>query len=581
MGHEGVTWQPKPKRVLGVHRAVKVAVAREHTVILSGTNAPVFKNKNVLNLEDLAASVATRHVDMFNALQVSAVADRFDNKHLVQYSRRFIECNMDGVLNVCQKSVLNHVLTEKVSSVFCIKDASRDSDVHPLMLEMITFTSSRNACLRCDELPNLDAWIGEVVEIKRSGWSPKLKSTVEARPKKKEATDEPSRLDQAQTVIKSLNLTDVPNAEKSMVSIKREIRAIEKKLLQISRLRSRKESGHDLHQEETSKILRERHYESELALLRCAEKEVENKLVTLYEDTRSKNAAKIPVAMKKDNVPKSAVALSDAYRCVQCDVMCTDRVNFEMHLNGRKHRNRMAFLAEQEKETVARSMAQEQLRTQLETQCTPAREVVKSMPSAWKVEKSAATPPKFSLPPPPVPVPATLAPSSTPSLKDIMQQEERSMQLRSKKRTPVTQVARRTNERSRSLADFVAPTKAAVALPSSWASDNFSATRQPILSFHSIQRQEVKKKQVEDKQCGVSGKWFVESRPRAGSFREIEEAAAKEREHLLLVEEQRRIEAQIAAERKTISQRSVEKKKTKRTRQSKPRKRGNGVKVEK
>lgn len=76
MGHEGVRWQPSPKRVPGVHRAVGVAVAKEHTVVLIGTTFPgVAPSKGFESLETLSALKVVEYIDLFNVLPILIMAE--------------------------------------------------------------------------------------------------------------------------------------------------------------------------------------------------------------------------------------------------------------------------------------------------------------------------------------------------------------------------------------------------------------------------------------------------------------------------------------------------------------------------
>lgn len=77
LGHEGVRWQPNPKRVPGVHRAVDVAVAKEHTILLIGTSFPsVPKTKKLPSLDVLAAHKVAEYVDLFNVIPIMMMAER-------------------------------------------------------------------------------------------------------------------------------------------------------------------------------------------------------------------------------------------------------------------------------------------------------------------------------------------------------------------------------------------------------------------------------------------------------------------------------------------------------------------------
>lgn len=77
LGHEGVRWQPNPKRVPGVHRAVDVAVSKEHTILLIGTSFPsIPKNERLPCLDVLAAHKVAEYVDLFNVIPVLMMAER-------------------------------------------------------------------------------------------------------------------------------------------------------------------------------------------------------------------------------------------------------------------------------------------------------------------------------------------------------------------------------------------------------------------------------------------------------------------------------------------------------------------------
>jgi inhibitor of Bruton tyrosine kinase len=76
MGHEGVRWQPSPKRVPGVHRAVSVAVAKEHTVVLIGTIFPsIPQTSGLQSLELLSAQTVVTYVDLFNVVPILIMAE--------------------------------------------------------------------------------------------------------------------------------------------------------------------------------------------------------------------------------------------------------------------------------------------------------------------------------------------------------------------------------------------------------------------------------------------------------------------------------------------------------------------------
>jgi hypothetical protein len=68
------------------------------------------------------------------------------------------------------------------------------------------------------------------------------------------------------------------------------------------------------------------------------------------------------------------------------------------------------------------------------------------------------------------------------------------------------------------------------------------------ISFLDIQQEEQDFKAKQDQSYASNGKWFIERRERAGSFNEIQNEAAREREEQMVIEEQLWIERQILEE---------------------------------
>jgi len=150
LGHEGVRFQPIPKRVMGVSRAVDVCAAKDHTVLLMGTSFPNLHHKTkpepelkagkatkIPALAQLAAVEVAKHVDMFNVLPILIMAERTNSEYLVEYCEKFVELNLDGVLNVAQKSTLDTYLNEQLSSGLLLLDSDpRDRRDRPLAMRI-------------------------------------------------------------------------------------------------------------------------------------------------------------------------------------------------------------------------------------------------------------------------------------------------------------------------------------------------------------------------------------------------------------------------------------------------------------
>ena len=86
LGHDGCRWCPNPKRVPGVHRAVDVAVAKEHTILLIGASFPAIpKIDTLLRLEHSAARKVAEYVDLFNVIPILIMAERTEVRILNLY----------------------------------------------------------------------------------------------------------------------------------------------------------------------------------------------------------------------------------------------------------------------------------------------------------------------------------------------------------------------------------------------------------------------------------------------------------------------------------------------------------------
>jgi alpha-tubulin suppressor-like RCC1 family protein len=162
LGHKGTKYQPTPKRVAGVFRALDVKVSREHTALLLGTTfpslpSPVSVNVNVNvnvglssslhqypsdnnsnarrgvpdatgtdtdkllpvlvrvpvpSLQALCERAVASQMDLFNAIPTLLTAERLHAQGLVTYGAKFIQHNLDGVLALAKQRHLDTLLDE-------------------------------------------------------------------------------------------------------------------------------------------------------------------------------------------------------------------------------------------------------------------------------------------------------------------------------------------------------------------------------------------------------------------------------------------------------------------------------------
>ena len=148
LGHKGVKWQPSPRKVKRVHRAVGLAAAKEHTCILVGTSFPCLPRsyqtsetvtKQPLSLKDNAAIEIARNIDVSNVIPVAAVTQRLNSKPLMSYCEKFIEMNLDGVLSACNMADLDSFLANTQffdSSSSNVLNCTNDGIFHPFLYQI-------------------------------------------------------------------------------------------------------------------------------------------------------------------------------------------------------------------------------------------------------------------------------------------------------------------------------------------------------------------------------------------------------------------------------------------------------------
>jgi len=114
LGHEGRRYQPLPRRVPGVYRAVQLALAKEHTVLLVATykpSIPLFDKESTLQL--LCERQLALKVDIFNVLWALQVAQRLYSQYLIEFCKSFLRRNIDAVLAYSKKEDLYLFLQEE------------------------------------------------------------------------------------------------------------------------------------------------------------------------------------------------------------------------------------------------------------------------------------------------------------------------------------------------------------------------------------------------------------------------------------------------------------------------------------
>ena len=505
LGHEGVRWQPSPKRVCGVNRAVAVSAAKEHTILLMGATFPPMKQhcspapSKIPSLEQLAAQEVAKHVDLFNALPILMTAERTNCRYLVEHCQEFVRLNLDGVLNVGQKSIMDMYLNEQVASGLLLLDEDpRDRRERPLIMRIALAASGEREGLlesetilsdpvdwmkSCEKLSKKDTLKQLVNRIRReaaaarpvvysnpkfrcrsssslgsysesfgeSGGRPRSSSNVSdgGRERKMSSSERCIML----TTNMDLSSRELVQAKHDCLS--KEIRGLKKRLNQISKLESLQKEGEEqenptlLSAEQQEKIGRRSQLESELCIFQPALARVEKRMgqynlrprrlssegATEVEersngDQKSMASPEQTEAEQKspeNKAQESARAVS--LRCAMCNIACPDETSYALHMSGRKHRNRVAQEAEEERTRTAAAIMEERHRQQLQAMSNPkkSRQPPPTPLSAWSKKKENPTTsakPKYKLPSPPNQAQEIVEKKSK-SLQEIMAEEER------------------------------------------------------------------------------------------------------------------------------------------------------------
>ncbi|KAL7467562.1 hypothetical protein ACHAXS_007806 [Conticribra weissflogii] len=530
LGHKGVRWQPKPRRVKRVHQAVGVALAKEHTVLLIGTSLPAlprlepcadndFSSRSIsrtdklspLSLQDSALIEISRNLDMFNVIPIAIASYRLSCRPLICFCEKFLEMNLGGVLSVTNQGDLEMFLNARAGfEEISFRGFSNDGPFHPILYSLA------NSKDWIEHSSSFLYSLSHLIEVK-SGLSSSRITTQQRKKKDKVRVD--------QIIEKKIDMELGENANASVV-------------LQES-------MGISVTSDQTLEKLPAKKLFQEIECL-----------------------------------PRKSHQRSSKYYCDICEVSCPDSDSYTLHKNGRKHRNRLYHVKAEEEKTVAESMM-DMKRMQLmdsdgrdvyfKNQMMKGKPVTPIFPSHLpqkptpnKISKIAknvwASPTVTSSSNSKEAAPMTKIRSN--SFQEIMNQEakraiasvgkhpdlSKSFVSVSSKKSPPS-----SSKNSVSLSSFLdkkhVQTKEKIV--GGWASNPSvpKETLQKATSFFDIQKEEEAMKSKEDHMSRLSGnKWFIHQRERAASIGEIQSQQKKDEEWLQLVEEQKQIEEQIALE---------------------------------
>ncbi|KAI2497823.1 hypothetical protein MHU86_16657 [Fragilaria crotonensis] len=395
MGHQGIRWQPSPKRVEGVHRAVSVAVAKEHTVLLLGTSFPELPRiVNDSSLENLAARRVCDHIDMFNVIPIAIMAERTQTSLLQNYCCQFIKENLDGVLTFGRKSELDVYLNEQLAESRATRD--RDVAIHPLVMEAVMVEKSQSDWLGCcvETLHNLP--VSTLVRYQHRTRRRAVSIHDHRQPEKSaEHLQTGHQGCSDKCLMLTSNLTSLGTEEEILEkhdSLSREIRSLKKRLTQAEKLLVKE----CLSSDEREKLNRKPLMEADLAQLIPALERVERLMA-------QRNVEAMTVITDDAQVKKEASKLEmvSGFHCDVCDVACPDANHLELHKSGRKHRNRLRQVEEEANDQTAKSISEGKRQQAIIVENVTSPVARTHRDNAWSTASSVQ--PRYQLPSPSVP----------------------------------------------------------------------------------------------------------------------------------------------------------------------------------
>lgn len=233
----------------------------------------------------------------------------------------------------------------------------------------------------------------------------------------------------------NMDLSTMVLANENSEWLAKEIRGVRKKLKQINNLLESETKNITLSSEQKAKIARRPTLETELSIYETAVEQVTKRIKELSIDqapsTGDKDSeesaqwleksvgmkdSEPPYSKKDEDSSDSNPEKNDdkSFFCDVCGVKCSDKSSFILHQNGRKHRNKVAQLAELEKEKTAASIREKQQIEWMKSAPVFTSPPKKSPKSAWGTPSAQ---PNYKLPPPPHPVVAQVSLSPAQSMR--------------------------------------------------------------------------------------------------------------------------------------------------------------------
>lgn len=610
LGHAGVRWQEEPKRVEGVCRAVSVSAAREHTVLLVGTSFPPLPKHDESSLEKMVVRTVAENIDLFNVLPSLVVAERTASMRLIDYCFDFISRNIDSVMNVAQRSVLDCFLDEQLMTCLLSERGERDAIFHPLLDDIVKVGTGGTTLISeladwfddCDHLLQTN---GVKIFVEKYGSIPSAERTVVVGLQRLRSNSESSTLvtnayvgqksrnsqgcsDRCIELTTNMDLSTKELLEAKKICIAKEIRGVRKRLSQIIKLEEHEPAN--LTVDQLDKLSRRQQLDADLHLFEPALDLVEKKLKDLLLTEKDDAVAKNPLDPDHETTEKEceqAVSLVQKFFCELCKVKCPDVGSYASHMSGRKHRNKVTQTEEDDRKQAATLILENQVlndSVEARSSFVGVGNTVTRKQASWK-QPAHCPLPVYRLPGPPHVVPNSVIPPKL-SLTEIIKEESMGMASNRGKqpvalrkpiashKAPILSLSSSSVTRSaspaafktalsvttgtagsspvHSLGDFLSRSvpspKATPNSPVAWTPSN-PVSKSPQKTLLDIQRHQEQLKKNQPR-CSLSAntKWYVGQQERAASLQELQLQDEKDKAERLLIEEQFRIEMQIFEE---------------------------------
>ncbi len=299
-------FQPVPKRVMGIKRAVQVAIGENHTLVLTAASLPPLPHFDKIcdtevaedciswvsmpTLKELCERTLAKFITYKTIIPILSVAESLDCKSLLTFCFNFVQRNLDAIMVQSRQSDIETLLEKldcttnsslQLNSSFINRNTRSDSFDH-LFSE---FSLQRRTSVGSDS--------GNEYSKSKCGSVGSDDGFNTPRVIRKTSFNHASSFDDGSqhSYAKSIDIVPPPHqvlSQDTCESVRKRIRAIKKKLLCISDLQSKLSESVAITPEQTEKLSKKSLLENDLNKLTLLYKTLEGKenIITNAENIR-------------------------------------------------------------------------------------------------------------------------------------------------------------------------------------------------------------------------------------------------------------------------------------------------------